>query len=71
MRTLWVELESKEIRRTAPAVPGVYCIRSKDRSPNHLIYIGQTGRTLLERLLALASGVNGEECPFNDPHSMR
>ena len=28
-----------------------------------------TGRTLRERLLALAAGVNAEQCPFNDPHT--
>lgn len=67
--TPWVRLEREEIRRSAPAVPGVYRVRSEDRSPNRLIYIGQTGRSLRERLLALASGVNAEGCPFNDPHT--
>ena len=36
---------------------------------NRLVYIGQTRRTLRERLLALAAGVNAEQCPFNDPHT--
>jgi hypothetical protein len=67
--TPWLPLDRDDIRRGAPALPGVYRIRSEDRSSNRLIYIGQTGRTLRERLLALASGVNAEECPFNDPHT--
>lgn len=67
--TPWVPLEREEIRRTAPLLRGVYRIRSEGRGPNRLTYIGQTGRTLRERLLALASGVNAEECPFNDPHT--
>jgi hypothetical protein len=37
--------------------------------PERLIYVGQTGRTLRERLLSLAAGVNAEECPFYDPHT--
>lgn len=67
--TPWVPLEREEIRRTTPTLPGVYRIRSEDRSPNRLTYIGQTGRTLRERLLSLVPGVNNEECPFNDPHT--
>lgn len=31
--------------------------------------MGQTGRTLRERLLSLGAGINAEECPFNDPHT--
>jgi hypothetical protein len=37
--------------------------------PNRFVYVGTTGRRLLERLLALAGGVNADECPFNDPHT--
>ena len=55
--------------RTDPAVPGVYRIRRQGGIGNRLVYIGQTGRTLRERLLALAAGVNAEQCPFNDPHT--
>jgi hypothetical protein len=32
-------------------------------------YIGQTSRTLRERLLALANGTHAQQCPFNDPHT--
>jgi hypothetical protein len=66
---LWVPLERQAIIRTAPALPGVYRIRRKAGAGNRLVYIGQTGRTLRERLLALAAGVNAEQCPFNDPHT--
>ena len=65
----WVPLERQAIMRTGPAVPGVYRIRRQGGVGNRLVYIGQTGRTLRERLLALAAGVNAEQCPFNDPHT--
>lgn len=65
----WMPLVREAIRHTAPVLPGVYRIRSEGSNPKRLVYIGQTGRTLRERLLALASGVNAEECPFNDPHT--
>jgi hypothetical protein len=66
---LWVPLERQAIIRTTPALPGVYRIRRKGGAGNCLVYIGQTGRTLRERLLSLAAGVNAESCPFNDPHT--
>jgi len=34
-----------------------------------MLYVGQTGRTLKERLGAL-KGVFGEEIPYNDPHTV-
>src|SRR3954451_23448116 len=67
--TPWVMLERETIRQAAPKLPGVYRIcREGDVTPR-LIYIGQTGRGLRERLLALAAGANTETCPFNDPHT--
>lgn len=65
----WVPLERQAIIRAAPPVPGVYRIRRQGGAGNRLVYVGQTGRTLRERLLALAAGVNAEQCPFNDPHT--
>jgi hypothetical protein len=67
--TPWVPLEREAIRVTALTFPGVYRIRRAGGAPERLVYVGQTGRTLRERLLSLAAGVNTEECPFNDPHT--
>ena len=67
--TPWDVLERNTIRQRAPNLPGVYRIcREGDVTPR-LTYIGQTGRGLRERLLALAAGANAETCPFNDPHT--
>lgn len=46
---------------------GLYRIRSSKL--NELIYIGQTGRCLRERLRALRKGVYSETMPYNDPHT--
>lgn len=46
---------------------GVYRIRSVGK--DGLIYIGQTGRCLRERLRALRSGVYAQDMPYNDPHT--
>jgi hypothetical protein len=67
--TSWVPLERDAIRRTDPVQPGVYRIRRITGLEDRLVYIGQTGRTLRERLLSLAAGVNAASCPFNDPHT--
>jgi hypothetical protein len=68
--TEWVPLQSAAIRRAVThRGPGVYRIRQKGGNPNRLVYIGQTGRDLRGRLQALARCVNGQECPYNDPHT--
>jgi hypothetical protein len=67
--TPWVPLERPAIRQTAATLPGVYRIRHAGGQPERLVYIGQTGRNLRERLSALAGGVNAPESPFNDPHT--
>ena len=67
--TPWVPLSSDAIRRTVPTSPGVYRVRRADGEAARLVYVGQTGRNSRERLLALATGVNAGECPFNDPHT--
>ena len=53
---------------SAPASSGIYRIRRAGLA-KRLTYIGQTSRTLRERLLALANGTHAEQCPFNDPHT--
>lgn len=62
-------LEREAVRRTVPLLPGVYRIRRDGGNIIRFVYIGQTSRTLRERLLSLAAGVNGNMCPFNDPHT--
>jgi len=47
-------------------LPGLYRIRARDDAV--LGYIGQTGRSVLERLRALR-GVYGTEMPYRDPHT--
>ncbi|GAL03381.1 hypothetical protein JCM19237_6275 [Photobacterium aphoticum] len=57
-----------EVYRNIPIKQaGLYKIRAIQR--NELIYIGQTGRCLRERLRALRTGVYSESMPYNDPHT--
>src|SRR5215467_7171691 len=65
----WLPLERKAITCAVPTEPGAYRIRHADGRSIRLVYIGQTGRSLCERVSALANGVNGFECPYNDPHT--
>jgi hypothetical protein len=67
--TPWAQLERKAIQQVAPHAPGVYRIRRQGDVTPRLTYVGQTGRRLRERLLALAAGATAETCPFNDPHT--
>jgi hypothetical protein len=67
--TPWTPLERQAVRHTTPTLPGIYRVRRDTEELQRLVYVGQTGRTLRERLLALAAGTNGEDCPFNDPHT--
>ena len=66
--TQWQPLEADFVRAFAPVSSGVYRIRRTGLA-KRLTYIGQTGRSLRERLLALANGTHAEQCPFNDPHT--
>jgi hypothetical protein len=66
--TKWQPLNADLARAAAPLSPGVYRIRRAGVT-ERLTYIGQTGRTLRERLLALANGTHGEQSPFNDTHT--
>lgn len=65
----WVPFEYFHERRTAlPAGPGVYRVRPVD--DDCLMYIGQTGRTLRERLYALSGYRKTPDLmPYNDPHT--
>lgn len=50
-----------------PPVPGLYRLRARDDAV--LAYVGQTGRSLHERLRALR-GVYAREMPYRDPHTV-
>ncbi|MCG3885100.1 GIY-YIG nuclease family protein [Photobacterium leiognathi] len=64
----WVKLDGdNNDYKLIPNTSGVYRVRAIGREP--LIYIGQTGRNLRERLKALRSGVTALDMPFNDPHT--
>jgi len=62
----WVPLEGAWSDAAVPRLPGLYRIRSVETG--RMLYVGQTGRTLRERLGAL-KGVYGELMPYNDPHT--
>lgn len=63
--TPWIPFQKPFI--SIPKVGGVYRIRS--HKINYLVYIGQTGRSLQERLRTLGMQINKEKMPFNDPHT--
>ncbi len=62
----WVPLERAGRNRDVSDQPGLYRIRSVETG--RMLYVGQTGRTLSERLGAL-KGVYGDVMPYNDPHT--
>lgn len=65
--TPWVDFRDKGSFKLFPALPGVYRVRPA--GGNELFYVGQTGRTLRERLQSLIRNALQEEMPFNDPHT--
>jgi hypothetical protein len=66
--TKWQPFKADFVRASAALSSGIYRIRRAGLA-KRLTYIGQTSRTLRERLLALASGTYAQQCPFNDPHT--
>ena len=46
---------------------GLYRVRHEDLPG--LVYIGETGRSIRDRVRALASGIFGGEMPYRDPHT--
>lgn len=64
--SLWVALEFALREPVLPAESGLYRIRG--RGDDRLAYIGQTGRSLRERVRALG-GVYRPEMPYRDPHT--
>lgn len=62
----WVPFDGGDFR-TITNGPGVYRVRITGESA--LAYIGQTGRSVRERLQALRSNTASELMPFDDPHT--
>src|SRR5262245_50899157 len=58
---------SRNRMRTLTTDPGLYRVRVGGR--DQLAYIGQTGRSLCERVGMLVRGTLATEMPFNDRHT--
>lgn len=64
----WIPLDvPNQVFRQITTDPGVYRIRAIELDV--LIYIGQTGRNLRERLSDLRRNIYGSIMPYNDPHT--
>ena len=63
----WQPLQGIGKNKTISAGAGLYRVRSQNK--NNLDYIGQTGRSLRERLGALAIGIYKDYMPYRDPHT--
>lgn len=59
--------EILESSHLLPKSPGMYRIRAMGQ--NKFMYIGQTGRSLRERVKGLIRNTYKEKMPFNDPHT--
>ena len=74
LTSVWCELPwtdfvpfSRRSSRDFPSGPGMYRVRVA--GAERLAYVGETGRSLRERLTALRSRTLAAEMPFNDPHT--
>ena len=66
--TPWIPFASNgEGFKILPRQHGIY--RVKPINEDYLMYIGQTGRTLRQRLSELGVYQNSKEMPYNDPHT--
>lgn len=66
--TDWIPLaQDQDSFSKIPSEPGLY--RVKSLGDNTLVYIGQTGRSLKERIRTLRNNTLSEKMPFNDPHT--
>jgi hypothetical protein len=70
--TDWFPLDTRcpEFQSQAQKQPGLYRVSAKQHDGG-LVYLGQTGRSLRERLMALARNVKRprDHPPWNDPHT--
>jgi hypothetical protein len=64
--TNWVRFSGEDFG-ALPDTAGFYRVRPVDKKG--LMYIGQTGRSLRDRLRTLARETHREKMPFNDPHT--
>ena len=62
----WIPLDERSSLGQLPATAGLYRVRAVDDAL--LAYVGQTGRSLRERVSALR-GAFGREMPYRDPHT--
>lgn len=62
----WIPLRAAGASPLVPRESGLYRIRAT--ASEAILYIGQTGRSIRERLGSLR-GVYGEQMPYNDPHT--
>jgi len=66
--TEWMPSKNyKETSKIPPKNPGFY--RVKADKYKHLIYIGQTGRNLRDRLRFLVQNTYKKDMPYTDPHT--
>ena len=66
--TFWVGFNSTKSQwEKLPASQGMYRVRPV--GINFLVYVGQTGRNLRQRLRSLRRNVLAELMPYNDPHT--
>lgn len=64
----WISFNANKVDwQLLPKEPGLYRVRAEHG--NSLVYVGETGRTLRERLSALRKGALSDLMPFNDPHT--
>lgn len=65
--TSWIPFATPSYFKHLPALPGVYRIRAVGVA--ELFYLGETGRSLRERLGDLRRHTMKETMPYNDPHT--
>ncbi len=65
--TPWNSFTDKERFKAFPNEPDFYRVRALER--DELFYIGQTGRTLRERVRDLIRNCVQDDMPYNDPHT--
>lgn len=64
----WIHFDEQGTAfKALPATAGIYRVRPA--GADYLAYIGQTGRSLRERLSSLRRHTLSPEMPFNDPHT--
>jgi hypothetical protein len=64
--TKWVHFSDEDFE-ALPDQAGFYRVRPVGKK--ELMYVGQTGRSLRDRLKTLARETHREKMPFNDPHT--